>query len=72
MSHCSGVRSIASTQRWLERAVIGLNLCPFAKAVHEFGHGLVANWSPSYDRLCIGYQSWNADTPLHKAMSENG
>jgi len=23
-----------STQRWLERAVIGLNLCPFAKAVH--------------------------------------
>jgi hypothetical protein len=25
---------IRSTQRWLERAVIGLNLCPFAKAVH--------------------------------------
>lgn len=25
---------IAATQRWLERAVIGLNLCPFAKAVH--------------------------------------
>jgi len=25
---------IAETQRWLERAVIGLNLCPFAKAVH--------------------------------------
>ncbi|RSZ45695.1 MULTISPECIES: DUF1415 domain-containing protein [unclassified Variovorax] len=24
----------ADTQRWLERAVIGLNLCPFAKAVH--------------------------------------
>ena len=24
---------IAATQRWLERAVIGLNLCPFAKAV---------------------------------------
>lgn len=23
-----------ATQRWLERAVIGLNLCPFAKAVH--------------------------------------
>lgn len=22
------------TQRWLERAVIGLNLCPFAKSVH--------------------------------------
>jgi hypothetical protein len=26
--------AIASTQRWLELAVIGLNLCPFAKAVH--------------------------------------
>src|SRR5690606_10276277 len=24
---------IAQTERWLERAVIGLNLCPFAKAV---------------------------------------
>ncbi len=25
---------IANTQCWIERAVIGLNLCPFAKAVH--------------------------------------
>ena len=25
---------IAATRDWLERAVIGLNLCPFAKAVH--------------------------------------
>ncbi len=25
---------IAETRRWLEQAVIGLNLCPFAKAVH--------------------------------------
>jgi len=25
---------IADTRRWLEKAVIGLNLCPFAKAVH--------------------------------------
>ncbi len=25
---------IAATQVWLEKAVIGLNLCPFAKAVH--------------------------------------
>lgn len=25
---------IAVTRRWLERAVIGLNLCPFAKSVH--------------------------------------
>ena len=25
---------VAATRRWLERAVIGLNLCPFAKAVY--------------------------------------
>lgn len=25
---------LAATRRWLEQAVIGLNLCPFAKAVH--------------------------------------
>lgn len=28
---------IYDTVRWLERAVIGLNLCPFAKAVHVKG-----------------------------------
>jgi hypothetical protein len=28
---------IAATRLWLERAVIGLNLCPFAKAVHAKG-----------------------------------
>ena len=28
---------LASTRAWLERAVIGLNLCPFAKAVHAKG-----------------------------------
>ncbi|MFM1989998.1 MAG: hypothetical protein RJA99_2955 [Pseudomonadota bacterium] len=28
---------VADTRRWLERAVIGLNLCPFAKAVHAKG-----------------------------------
>lgn len=27
----------ADTRRWLERAVIGLNLCPFAKSVHVKG-----------------------------------
>lgn len=26
--------AIAATRAWVERAVIGLNLCPFAKAVH--------------------------------------
>ena len=29
--------AIDDTRRWLERAVIGLNLCPFAKAVHAKG-----------------------------------
>jgi uncharacterized protein len=28
------MKAIAATQHWLEQAVIGLNLCPFAKAVH--------------------------------------
>ena len=28
---------IQDTQHWLERAVIGLNLCPFAKSVHVKG-----------------------------------
>jgi len=28
---------IATTQHWLTRAVIGLNLCPFAKSVHVKG-----------------------------------
>ena len=28
---------VADMTRWLERAVIGLNLCPFAKAVHVRG-----------------------------------
>lgn len=29
--------AVTSTRRWLEAAVIGLNLCPFAKAVHVKG-----------------------------------
>jgi uncharacterized protein len=32
MSHTQAV--VRDTRNWLERAVIGLNLCPFAKAVH--------------------------------------
>ncbi len=34
MSVVSNEEIIAVTQAWVERAVIGLNLCPFAKAVH--------------------------------------
>lgn len=29
--------AVAATRHWLTRAVIGLNLCPFAKAVHAKG-----------------------------------
>ncbi|KAF1712565.1 hypothetical protein CSC70_03390 [Pseudoxanthomonas kalamensis DSM 18571] len=32
--HADEPDAIAATRRWLERAVIGLNLCPFAKAVY--------------------------------------
>ena len=32
--HADDDQIIAATERWLEKAVIGLNLCPFAKAVH--------------------------------------
>ena len=34
MNARAAVDAIEATQRWLERAVIGLELCPFAKAVH--------------------------------------
>ena len=34
MNSISNDKVIAVTQLWLERAVIGLNLCPFANAVH--------------------------------------
>lgn len=31
------LQALADTRRWLERAVIGLNLCPFARAVYASG-----------------------------------
>lgn len=37
MSETSREIAIADTVRWLERAVIGLNLCPFAKGPHIKG-----------------------------------
>ncbi len=36
-SHHDDASVIAATGQWLERAVIGLNLCPFAKGVHTKG-----------------------------------
>jgi len=35
--HADDERVLADVRGWLERAVIGLNLCPFAKAVHVKG-----------------------------------
>lgn len=34
LAEVTEIRARADTLRWLQRAVIGLNLCPFAKAVH--------------------------------------
>jgi hypothetical protein len=36
-ANASHEQAIAATRHWLERAVIGLNLCPFAKGVHSRG-----------------------------------
>lgn len=41
---CTAESAEADTCRWLERAVIGLNLCPFAKAVHVHGQIHYAVW----------------------------
>lgn len=40
-------QAVADTRRWLERAVIGLNLCPFAKAVHVKGRIHYATYLPA-------------------------
>jgi len=59
---------IADTTRWVERAVIGLNLCPFARAPHVQGK-LRMRVSHAHDTdallddLCGELQSLNALTP---------
>ena len=43
---------IAATRLWLEKAVIGLNLCPFAKAVYLKDHVcFVVSAAPHLDGL---------------------
>jgi uncharacterized protein len=44
---------MADTRAWLERAVIGLNLCPFAKSVHVKGqvHYFVSRATTAQDLL---------------------
>ena len=59
---------LSATTRWLERAVIGLNLCPFARAPHVQGK-LRLRVSQAHDSdtllddLCSELQSLNALSP---------
>jgi hypothetical protein len=59
---------VESTTRWLERAVIGLNLCPFARAPHMQGKvrmrvSHATNTDTLLDDLCGELQSLQALTP---------
>jgi hypothetical protein len=59
---------LAATTRWLERAVIGLNLCPFARAPHVQGKlrlrvSHARDTDALLDDLCGELQSLNALTP---------
>ena len=51
---------IAATQRWVERAVIGLNLCPFAKGVQSKGqvHYVVSQADDAPSLLIDLKQQW--------------
>lgn len=56
---------IAATQRWLERAVIGLNLCPFAKAAYvkqrvRFTVSAASNDEALLDDLILALQALHA------------
>jgi hypothetical protein len=58
---------IAATTRWVERAVIGLNLCPFARAPHVQGKlrmrvSHARDTDTLLDDLCGELQSLNALT----------
>ncbi|HZX69285.1 MAG TPA: DUF1415 domain-containing protein [Rhodanobacter sp.] len=59
---------LTATTRWLERAVIGLNLCPFARAPHVQGKlrlrvSQARDTDALLDDLCGELQSLNALTP---------
>ena len=45
---------IHDTVRWLEKAVIGLNLCPFAKGVHVKGQVQLRGGADRQPRCCAG------------------
>jgi hypothetical protein len=67
--------AVADTRRWLERAVVGLNLCPFAKAVLARGQvhfagspaddapGILADFTLQLDELAA-LEARERDTTL--------
>lgn len=68
MSQDDDARPIARTRAWLEQAVIGLNLCPFAKAPHakdQIRYVLVTTDDPRLllDRLCDEMKALAAADP---------
>lgn len=56
MSDAARPDAIAQTRRWLERVVIGLNLCPFAAAPYR--HGRIAFVVSDAQRLDAIYQDF--------------
>ena len=57
---------VADTRAWLERAVIGLNLCPFAKAVHT-GNRVRYRVSHARDEEALLAHLRNGVVALHAA-----
>ncbi len=69
------VTVVARTRHWLEQAVIGLNLCPFAKAVHakeqihwrvsfETGHAAVKQALMAELNALLAHDASDRDTTL--------
>lgn len=60
---------VDDTRRWLERAVIGLNLCPYAKAVHvkaqvHYAVSAATGWSDLLADLALELDAL-LDLPAH-------
>ena len=57
---------VADMQHWLERAVIGLNLCPFAKAVHARGQiHYEVSWATQADAALLDLRRSLDDLLVH-------
>jgi len=67
-THPNEAQIIATTSQWLERAVIGLNLCPFAKAAYvkqrvRFTVSAATNDEALLDDLIVALQELHAADP---------